>query len=277
MPLTFSSPMPFEEAANRRTIQSILPTTLSSDEISQISADILERAFFSARTYNAEYLQSVYDIITEFEAGKINQATAILEMKQSLEATGYSAGKVAGTIQDLGSDKRRLLIVKTQADFGAGYGYYMQAQEHLITWPAQELLRVGPRKTHRQWSDDPDPLVIKGEPPEGRWKEAGGKLTDGRMIALLNDPIWERISRFGLPYPPFDFNSGMGVAAVSRSDAIKLGVISPNAAPQQPQTRDLNDDLQMTADVRAAALREALTAVTGYIFDGDTLTLGGSQ
>ena len=97
------------------------------------------------------------------------------------------------------------------------------------------------------------------------------------MIALINDPIWEAISRFGLPYPPFDFNSGMGVAGVSRSDAIKLGVISPNAAPQRPQPRNLNDDLAMTADVRAAALREALTASTGYVFDGDTLTLGSGQ
>jgi hypothetical protein len=274
MPLTFSSPMPFSEAAKRRTIQSILPTTLSSDELEEISSDILERAFFSARTYNAEYLQGVYDTITEFEAGKINQATAILQMKQSLDDTGYSPDDAeAGSITDLGSDDRRLLIVKTQADFGAGYGYYMQTQDHLDTFPAQELLRVGPRQTHRNWrGDDGD---IAGEPPEGRWIEAGGTLYDGRMIAPVNDPIWTKISRFGTPYPPFDFNSGMGVAGVDAQTASDLGVVDADAAPQQPQDRGFNDDLAVPADVRNQSLRDSLTA-DGYSFDGDILTLGDS-
>jgi hypothetical protein len=31
-----------------------------------------------------------------------------------------------------------------------------------------------------------------------------------RMIARKDSPIWEALSRFGTPYPPFDFNSGCG-------------------------------------------------------------------
>ena len=60
-----------------------------------------------------------------------------------------------------------------------------------------------------------------------RWKESGGKLYDGRMIALRNDPIWRKISRFGSPVPPFDFNSGMGLEEVNRFEAEALGVELP--------------------------------------------------
>ena len=47
----------------------------------------------------------------------------------------------------------------------------------------------------------------------------------GRMIALKTDPIWMRISAFGLPWPPFDFNSGMGVRNVRRREAVNLGLL----------------------------------------------------
>lgn len=271
--ITLSRPVQLAAPIALRRIQSILPTTLSTEEIEAISSDILRRSFFSARTYLGEYVQEIYDIVSDYETGKLDQATAILKMKNALDQTGYSPGDKAGTIEDLGSDSRRLLILKTQADFGAGFGYYKQAQDRLDTWPAQELVRVGPRKTHRNWTgDDGD---IKGEPPEGRWKAAGGKFFEDRMIALVNDPIWEAISHFDLPYPPFDFNSGMGVRGISRAEAIKVGIISPNSAVQQPKERNFNDDLEVTADVRAAALREALLEA-GYEFDGDVLTLGES-
>ena len=38
------------------------------------------------------------------------------------------------------------------------------------------------------------------------------------MVALKEDPVWTRISRFGQPWPPFDFNSGMGVEDVSHDE-----------------------------------------------------------
>src|SRR5574337_1593062 len=108
-----------------------------------------------------------------------------------------------------------------------GYGSWMQGQAPAILnlWPAQELFRAFPRKTHRQWSGEDAENIIKGEPIEGRWADAGGQLFDGRMIALKNAPIWTDISAFGNPYPPFDFNSGMWVRDVDRETAMKYGLI----------------------------------------------------
>ena len=85
------------------------------------------------------------------------------------------------------------------------------------------------------------------------------------MIALKNDPIWERLGdpktfddALGNPYPPFAFNSGYDVRDVSRKEAERLGVIAPNAPALQPQTRDLLSDIHASAANFDKALQSAL-------------------
>lgn len=80
----------------------------------------------------------------------------------------------------------------------------------LSAFPAQELIRICDSKTPRDWTD--------------RWNLAGGKTFGGRMVALKDDPIWTRISRFGIPWPPFDFGSGMGIRDIDYDEAVKLGL-----------------------------------------------------
>lgn len=46
------------------------------------------------------------------------------------------------------------------------------------------------------------------------------------MVALKTSPIWVELSRFGYPYPPFDFNSGMWVRPVSDDDCEALGLLA---------------------------------------------------
>lgn len=272
--IVFSQPVKFSEAAERRAIQSILPTNLSSAELSRIPADILERAFFSARESNAEVLQRLFTVIGEYVNGNLDLASARLEIKKIQAAIGYApSGEDAGTLRDRASDERINLQIRMNAQSAAGYGYWLQSQSHLLQWPCQELLRVGYRRTHRQWSGEDDSAeIIKGEPVIGRWREQGGQLYgENRMIALVNAPIWSAINRFEVPYPPFDFNSGMGVAGVNRQNALSLGVITKDAPVQAAETRDFNQDLKYSTSIRAAALRQALEDF-GYTFEGDVLT-----
>jgi hypothetical protein len=91
------------------------------------------------------------------------------------------------------------------------------------------------------------------------------------MIARKNDPIWEKISRFGEPYPPFDYNSGMWTRDISRAEAMELGVIDRDTLIN-PQDRGFNDDLQLTPDIRSRALVTALVDV-GYKFMEGVLSL----
>ncbi len=274
MPLLFSAPVQFAEAVQAKAVRSILPSSLSSAELERISSDILERALFSARTTNAEYLQTVSDVLDRYLAGDLDLATARLELKQKLAAIGYVPDAVdEGGLKDLSSDERINLVIKTNAQMARGYGAWMQGQGPgaLEFFPAQELYRAFNRKTHRQWSGEDTHDIITGEPIEGRWVAAGGQLFDGRMIALKNDPIWTAINRFGNPYPPFDFNSGMWTKNVTRKEAVAFGLLESDTQIA-PETRDFNQDLKFTPAIRNAALRQALTDA-GYNFIGDILSL----
>jgi hypothetical protein len=64
----------------------------------------------------------------------------------------------------------------------------------LDCWPAQELILVG---------NEEDQIAYW----RNRWSEAGGREVLGRMVALKNDAIWQRLSVYNLPFPPFDFPS----------------------------------------------------------------------
>jgi len=46
------------------------------------------------------------------------------------------------------------------------------------------------------------------------------------MIALSDDPIWEAISDFGMPFPPFALGSGMWLRTISWSEAKDFGLIA---------------------------------------------------
>lgn len=273
MAIIFSTPVQFAEAAQRRAVQTILSTTLDSAQLSRISADILERALFIARVFNGQHLQKLADIVDRYLAGQLDLATARLEMKQFGASIGYvpEAGDEGG-LKDQFSDERIDLQIKMNAGFARGYGSWLQGQQPAILdrWPAQELFRAGYRRTHRQWSGEDNSDIIKGEPIEGRWADAGGQLYDGRMIALKNTSIWPALSRFNLPYPPFDFNSGMWVKDVTREAAMSFGLIDRDTQIA-PETRDFNQDLKYTVDIRAQALRQALEDY-GYTFIGDVLT-----
>lgn len=98
----------------------------------------------------------------------------------------------------------------------------------LIAFPAQEMIRV----RHGEQYDSHEEAVWRK-----RWTAAGGTLFNDRIIALKTDPIWCKISRFGKPYPPFDFHSCMGVFDVGRAECMKLGLVISNKQIAKPSKR----------------------------------------
>jgi hypothetical protein len=62
------------------------------------------------------------------------------------------------------------------------------------------------------------------------------------MIALKDSEVWSRISRFGTPWPPFDFNSGMGVRNIGRRECVRLGLIQPEQRVSDPRQEFSLDD-----------------------------------
>jgi hypothetical protein len=269
--------LPFREALASVAVKTILPTSLKSDDLMAIAIYLRERARFSAQTMNAEYLQTIDDVIEKIlhpqtidgRTVGMDYATGHQELKQALDRLNYepTPGKV-GTIEDLSSSARLDLVLRTNVEMAHGYGEYVQGmdEEALDQFPAQELFRLESRKEPRDWPT--------------RWADAGGPFfggsspdyPTGRMIALKTDPIWEAISAFGLPYPPFDFGSGMWVRDIDALETQELGLLAKGGT-QEPKMRDFNDALQMTPDVRDAGLRDELLQSVGdrFHFEGDVL------
>lgn len=150
-----------------------------------------------------------------------------------------------GSIRDLTTTRRLNLILQTNLEMARGYAHHAEAQEDLDFYPCQELIRTRKSRVPRDW--------------ETRWHASGGKLYNGRMIAEINSPIWKNISRFDLPYPPFDFNSGMGVMPIRRDEAIKLGVISKDSVQERKELPSMNENLETTIENATPELKAKIS------------------
>ena len=181
------------------------------------------------------------------------------KLKEALKEISYdpyAQPGVAGTIKDLSSDARLNLIIQMQTDSAWGFGKFMRDQDPaaLDAAPAQELFRLESRSEPRNW-----PL---------RWMNAGGQFYDGgRMIALKNDPIWEEISAFGQPYPPFDYGSGMWVRDILRPEAVRLGLIEPDEIVEARDIPGLNKGLQASVKGISPGLQESILDSMGDLAD----------
>jgi hypothetical protein len=194
----------------------------------------------------------------------VNEVRAREILRASLQSIGYDPADinaVPGSLKDLASTARLRVIIDTNVKMARGYGNWKQGQTSAILdqWPAQELVRVESRIERRDW--------------HGTWASRGGKVSAGvgldgkygRLVARKDDGIWSAISRFGLPYPPFDYMSGVGVRDVDRDTAMRLGVIDRDTQIE-PEERPFNQDLEAAAPAdpaKQAALFDAIMSAMG--------------
>ncbi len=260
-------PRPFREAIDAHDARALLPTSLGTADLARIDADLLRRAEFSAKVQDVRHLDRISRVNRRVLAGEIDVATARLSIKQFLWSTGYQAPpEKAGGLEDFASTRRTNLQIETNVSMMRNLGAHIQGQDEAILdmYPAQELVRVTnfdavDRGTARDWNQI--------------WLDAGGPRTEAwpRMIALKDHPIWVKISRFGNPYPPFDFGSGMGLEDVSRREAMALGLIDLHTRiePDREAVRDFGGDAQATLAIEDPRLRAALEATGVGRFDPD--------
>ena len=223
----------------------LISSGLSSAEWDVVQAGLRDRAMFSSRVQSVRFLSEARDRLAELLSAARNsdgaltsRAQLVSDLMRTARAEGLATGK--GGLTDPGSAKRAAVIVDTNAGLARGYASYAAgaSQGARLAYPAQELTRVEPRRNPRgeaYW--------------RARWQEAGGKLYGGRMVALKDDPVCSRVSRFGVPYGPPDFGSGMGFEDVSYEDALALGVIDPDYRPSAAPLEDFNAAMEADLDV----------------------------
>lgn len=296
MPSIFSKALTWAEGVRRLAQRKILPTTLGTEELRSLGGDVKRWAVFSAKISKAEALQEINDVTREIIRGitpkdeetfvytakdgtqevrrkkplQLSIPDAKYQLRQKFRELGVMVENPAkiGTIEDPESDARLQLIVQTQEELAYNYGKFVSNQDPdlLDLWPCQELVRVSPSLVQRDW--------------KARWKLCGGHLYEGRMIALKNSDIWDRLGdsttfpdALGNPYPPFAFNSGMGVEDVSRPEAERLGVILPNTPAPLPRKRELTEDVKASPERFDESIRLALANDPDLIIADGVLTL----
>lgn len=175
-------------------------------------------------------------VVSDIVNARMNEATAREKLRDELRRTGYApAPGTEGLAEDLSSDARINLVVKTQTEMAQGAGHFVQQNayvEVLEAAPALELYRLEERREKRDW-----PM---------RWRLCAQVVGDvqaarvlvqtGRMCALKSSRIWQALGdgedgstdTLGNPYPPFAFNSGMWTEELERQQAIDLGLMGEN-------------------------------------------------
>lgn len=237
MPNLNISLAPDRAAVEKFETRKATPSSMSSAEWERVAPAIREKCFFSARVNDAETLGKMRELIGKaVDTAKRNPSEALVsqekfisEMKSYLRGRGYAVDGTALT--DIASRRRLSLIYKMNYDEAREFAKYSRGQDSdaLYMYPAQEFLRVEPRRVPRtDW--------------QTRWRAAGGKIYGGRMVALKSSPVWQNLSRFDRPYPPYDFGSGMGVEDVDRDEAIELGLL-PKDEPVD-EIPDFDDALE---------------------------------
>ncbi len=169
-------------------------------------------------TQDPRILEAYRDAAVEMAAGVCSLTEARRHVYEALKSMGYTATpEDKGTMRDFLHIPRMSSILSTLCGLAAGWA---QRKAGLldIANPGQELYRSINSEHVQDWAS--------------RWAEAAaavnweGVARGGQMVALKTSPIWVELSRFGYPYPPFDFNSGMWVRPVSDDDCEALGLLA---------------------------------------------------
>lgn len=259
-------------------------SVLNTAEWGDVPLALRDRAFFSAEVEKLRLLQRMQDrlqgaveLLRRPGEGKDGGEGAyqtrekfVAEMQKLARDEGLdprnrdaTAGR-AGTIRDITSERRLKLIYDVQTESAAEYARWKAEQDPAVmaAFPAQEFVRIKSVKKPRvDWDE--------------RWQKAGGKVINGRKVALKSDPVWRQLSRFGTPWPPFDFGSGMGLRDVRRKEAEALGLIKPGEPVQtdgKTAEEGFNDALQASVADLNPEYRRLLQQTFGeqIEFDGDT-------
>lgn len=224
---------------------------MSSADWDGVDPDIRERSYWTARQGHYARVQGFRDRSQGIVDGNLSEADALREVRAMLKATGYRPEPgTEGTIQDLGTDARQRLILDTNVAMVQERAY-RDSMMGSLAYPAQRLVRIRYSRQPRDW--------------DARWREAAaavnyeGVATDGSHIALLTSPIWRKLSRFDLPYPPYDYNSGMGVDPVDYEEAQRHGLVIPEATIEGMDNESLNASLEASVAKMDGDLQQAFT------------------
>jgi hypothetical protein len=271
--MIFTKPAEWEPAIKKMAGRSPIGAMLSTADWQNLPVALRDRAFFSARIENAQFLQQAKDMIDSFlrqetevlpngeVALKVDgRARFIAKMQELAIAQGMGPSGL-GPIQDksvldVRSNTRLGLIFDTQTRQAYHYGNFKAGlSDHiLMVYPAQRFVRHPGAKIKRPLHEANENVV---------------KLkSDTAFWLRMNDP---EIGGFGVPWGPWGFNSYMDVRDVTRGQAEELGLLKEDSPA--PKVRDVDFNEQLRASV--TNLDPGIESVLRQVFGKNVVFRGG--
>lgn len=263
-----------------------LPGELRTREWGRVPLWLRERAFFMAGLARGEVLQVFYNVSQAMAAGTVGLAGGRELARVELAKLGYipEPGQ-AGTIKDLRTSRRINVALDTNVRMIRGWAAHRKQGLAVGAYPAVQLVRLKrvevPRGWARRWEEARVALgglegeataVNPGELKKG--EDNAGQMGLPLMAAVYGCPIFPGISRFNSPYSPYDFNSGIGTRAVSRKEALEMGLDTARAGVYAAEGwQSPGHDLRAEPRIERAEIRDAVVESLGGLakVEGDVI------
>ena len=177
--------------------------------------------------------QQIFQILSKENSP--NTATARCMIKDALRENGHEV-----------HHERIQMCIETFQGLSNGLArwFHEPSEDYKEQYPARELAKLSQMEETVNWTE--------------RWQSCGGRIYSGdRMVATIDDPIWLKMGDFGLPFPPFALNSGMGWRAVSRQEFLDLGgQLAEDTKPKIPRSKhDLEILEQLLAGLKSGEIK----------------------
>lgn len=273
---------PLDEAVASIDARTPIGSKLRSADWERVPLALKQRAQFSAGVTTASVLQIIQDRLSaqiklqreQLANGKqatFDRSSFIDAVRDIARDNGLTPAREEdrGTVRDITSIPRLGLIYDMQNAQAAGFARHKldTSEGALLLFPAYRLTESTAKEPRPQdwW--------------ERRWFEAGNSVgwigaSQTEFVALKTSPIWAALSRFGTPWPPFDWGSTRELEDVDRDTAIALGLIDDAWTPPDGAEGGEDFNQQLEASVRGLDddLKKFLKEEFGdqVKFEGDT-------
>jgi hypothetical protein len=250
-------PMFFQDAIRFLLEKDPNPAEWDSAEWAMERPSVRVKSFFSAKVEDARFLDRAQGFLFDFMAGTTEKvvspegvesialrAGGRAEFVRSMRAFMVKEGMAAPEefaavnqedVQDIRSLARLNLIFDTNVRSAYGFGNWKQGMKPAVRYrfPAARFIRTRgvmiPRLRHANSEG-----MVRLKTDRAWWAD------------YQNDPL---IGGFGVPWPPYGFNSGMDQQDVSREEAKRLGLKVDK--PSEPK----GENLPSLADTNIASVK----------------------
>jgi len=220
---------------------------LKSREWEAVPLAFRERGQFSAGVESVKVMGQVQskllnavshhrELLANGKERYVSRDSFIRDIRKAVMEEGLDTGR-GNVLTNIAAPRRIGLIYDMQRAQAAGYARWKMDNDAdaLAILPAWRLGESTAKTPRADW-------VSKWQAAGNAVNWQGASRTD--FVALKTSPIWTKLSRFGTPWPPFDWGSTRELEDVWRDEAERLGLVAPDTKIEPTMEKGFNDELE---------------------------------